>query len=354
MQNECEAKLSRALSERASGTHADEGSSCTLSNDNIFSEEMDDECFCNSECCSPEERIELLAEESAKRLDSYIANSTHLTRSAVQRLIDTGSVLVNGTVCKSGSPVKAGFRISIQLPKVQETDLIPENIPLDIIYEDSDIAVINKPVGMVVHPAPGNPRGTLVNAIMYHIHDLSGIGGKLRPGIVHRIDKNTSGLLVIAKNDYSHAFLSDELKTHDVKRVYIALCKGNFSEDSGTVSAPIGRHRTDRKRMAVIAGARDAVTHFRVLERFRDYTLLRVELETGRTHQIRVHMAYLNHPLVGDDLYSSGRNNLGFYGQALHACELRLRHPRTHELMCFHAPLPEGYRDALRKLRISR
>ncbi len=323
----------------------------TLSGNRTPSEEADDECFYDSDYCMTDERIELLANENAKRLDSFIANTTPLTRSTAQRLINSGSVLVNGTVCKPGSPVKVGFRIIIQLPKVQETDLVPENIPLDIVYEDSDIAVVNKPVGMVVHPAPGNPSGTLVNAIMYHIHDLSGIGGELRPGIVHRIDKNTSGLLVIAKNDFAHAFLSNELKTHDVKRIYISLCMGNFPEDSGTVSAPIGRHRTDRKRMAVIAGAREAITHFRVIERFRDYTLLRVELETGRTHQIRVHMAYLNHPLVGDDVYSSGRNSLGFHGQALHACELTLRHPRTHELMRFHAPLPENYRDALRKLR---
>lgn len=323
----------------------------TLPGNLMPSEESDDEFFYASDYCMTDGRIELLVDENAKRLDSFIANSTPLTRSAVQRLISIGSVLVNGTAAKPGSPVKVGYRITIHLPKVQETDLVPENIPLDIIYEDSDIAVINKPVGMVVHPAPGNPSGTLVNAIMYHIHDLSGIGGELRPGIVHRIDKNTSGLLVIAKNDFAHAFLSNELKTHDVKRIYIALCMGNFPEDSGTISAPIGRHRTDRKRMAVIAGAREAITHFRVIERFRDYTLLRVELETGRTHQIRVHMAYLNHPLVGDDVYSSGRNSLGFHGQALHACELTLRHPRTHELMRFHAPLPENYRNALRKLR---
>lgn len=386
MQNESGTILFNALSEKTSKAFIVDGSSCTLPgalpdapsgaashtlsgkpsgelsgklagtlpSNRVPSEEADDEFFYDSDYSMTNERIELIADENAKRLDSFIANSTPLTRSAAQRLIASGSVLVNDTVCKPGSPVKAGFRIIIQLPKAQETDLVPENIPLDIIYEDSDIAVINKPVGMVVHPAPGNPSGTLVNAIMYHIHDLSGIGGQLRPGIVHRIDKNTSGLIVIAKNDFSHAFLSNELKTHDVKRVYIALCMGNFSEDSGTVSAPIGRHRTDRKRMAVIPGARDAITHFRVLERFRDYTLLRVELETGRTHQIRVHMAYLNHPLVGDDVYSSGRNSLGFHGQALHACELRLRHPRTHEWLCFHAPLPENYRNALRKLRILR
>lgn len=366
MQNESGHILLNTLSQKASETPAadcssgelpDEPSgtlSGTFADSQIPSEESDDECFYDSDYCMTDDRIGLLADKNAKRLDSFIANSTQLTRSAAQRLIDSGSVLVNGSVCKSSSPVKTGSRIIIQLPKTQNTDLIPEDIPLDIIYEDSDIAVINKPVGMVVHPAPGNPSGTLVNAIMYHIHDLSGIGGQLRPGIVHRIDKNTSGLLVIAKNDFSHAFLSNELKAHDVKRVYIALCIGNFSEDSGTVSAPIGRHRTDRKRMAVIAGARNAITHFRVLERFGDYTLLRVELETGRTHQIRVHMAYLNHPLVGDDVYSSGRNSLGFHGQALHACELRLRHPRTHEWLCFHASLPENYRNALRKLRILR
>lgn len=347
-------KLSAKLSDTPSGTLPAELPNelpDTPSGNRVPSEEADDECFYDSDDCMTDGRIELLSNENAKRLDSFIANNTPLTRSAAQRLINSGSVLVNGTVCKQGSPVKVGFKIIIQLPKVQETDLVPENIPLNIVYEDSDIAVINKPVGMVVHPAPGNPSGTLVNAIMYHIHDLSGIGGQLRPGIVHRIDKNTSGLLVIAKNDFAHAFLSNELKSHDVKRIYIALCMGNFPEDSGTISAPIGRHRTDRKRMAVIAGARDAITHFRVIERFRDYTLLRVELETGRTHQIRVHMAYLNHPLVGDDVYSSGRNSLGFHGQALHACELMLRHPRTHELMRFHAPLPENYRNALRKLR---
>ena len=206
---------------------------------------------------------------------------------------------------------------------------------------------------MVVHPAPGNPSGTLVNAIMYRIKDLSGIGGEIRPGIVHRIDKNTSGLLVIAKNDFSHNFLSSELKTHAVSRVYIALAEGNFKDDGGTVNAPIGRHRTERKRMAVVPNGREAITHYSVLERFGDKTLLRVELETGRTHQIRVHMAYIGHPLVGDDVYSSGRNDLGFIGQALHAAELNLRHPRTGEWMHFTAELPEGFRKALEKLRRS-
>lgn len=356
MLNKSGISISDTPSEEAFKASNAEGSSgcceCTSTGELLGEQGTDDECLYDSDYYMSDDNIELLAAENAKRLDSFIAGSTTLTRSAVQRLINSGSVLVNGATCKPGSPVRIGSRIIIRLPEVQETDLLPEDIPLDIVYEDSDIAVINKPVGMVVHPAPGNPSGTLVNAIMYHIHDLSGIGGQLRPGIVHRIDKNTSGLLVIAKNDFSHTFLSNELKSHDVKRIYIALCIGNFPEDSGTISAPIGRHRTDRKRMAVVAGAREAVTHFRVIERFRDYTLLRVELETGRTHQIRVHMAYINHPLVGDDVYSSGRNSLCFHGQALHACELKLRHPRTHEWLCFHAPLPQNYRNALRKLRL--
>ena len=249
----------------------------------------------------------------------------------------------------------------------EHTELVPQDIPIDIVYQDADIAVINKPVGMVVHPAPGNPDGTLCNALMFHLKDLSGIGGAMRPGLVHRIDKNTSGLLVIAKNDDAHNFLANELKTHSVARTYCALCEGNFRQDSGTVDAPLARHKTDRKRMAVYpagtAGAREAVTHWFVRERFPNSgaggrTLLRVELETGRTHQIRVHMAYINHPLVGDDVYGTGaasavrgRNDLGFVGQALHAERLRLIHPRTHEQMEFFAPLPEHFKAALEKLR---
>lgn len=287
------------------------------------------------------------------RTDSYIASETELSRSTVQRLIRDGLITVNGKAAKPGNGLREGDEISVTLPPPAVTELIPEDIPLDIVYEDADIAVINKPVGMVVHPAPGNPSGTLVNAIMYRIKDLSGIGGEIRPGIVHRIDKNTSGLLVIAKNDFSHNFLSSELKTHAVSRVYIALAEGNFKDDCGTVNAPIGRHRTERKRMAVVPNGREAITHYSVLERFGDKTLLRVELETGRTHQIRVHMAYIGHPLVGDDVYSSGRNDLGFIGQALHAAELNLRHPRTGEWMHFTAELPEGFRKALEKLRRS-
>ena len=292
-----------------------------------------------------------LTAKNAARADSYIAEHTEFSRSAVQRLISDGFITVNGRTIKPRTPLSEGDTIEIRFPETHETELTAEPIPLDIVYQDADIAVINKPVGMVVHPAAGNPNGTLVNALMYHIKDLSGIGGKLRPGIVHRIDKNTSWLLVVAKNDFAHSFLSEELKTHSVQRTYIALCLGNFPVDSGTISAPIGRHRADRKRMAVVSDGREAITHYRVLERYGDMTLLEVRLETGRTHQIRVHMAYINHPLVGDDVYSSGRNSLGFHGQALHACELKLRHPRTHEWMSFHADLPEHYQAALNRLR---
>lgn len=295
--------------------------------------------------------IELTVDTGGSRLDAYIAEHTDFTRSAAQRLIESGAVTVDGEIKKPKFTVKAGQLISITPPPPEPVELAPEDIPIDIVYQDADIAVINKPVGMVVHPAAGNPSGTLVNAIMFHIKDLSGIGGEIRPGIVHRIDKNTSGLLVIAKNDAAHNFLANEMKTHAVSRVYYALVEGNIREDDGTVDAPIARHKTDRKRMAVVQGGRNAVTHWQVQERFGTRTLLRVELETGRTHQIRVHMAYINHPIVGDDVYGSAKNELGFHGQALHAAELRLTHPRTGEKMTFHAPLPETFERALDKLR---
>ncbi len=290
-------------------------------------------------------------EKAGQRLDAFIAGETSFSRSAVQRMIDSGDVLLNMKEAPSKAKVKAGDEVSVTPPMPEITDILPQDIPLDIVYQDADIAVINKPKGMVVHPAAGNPDGTLVNAIMYHIKDLSGIGGEVRPGIVHRIDRMTSGLLVIAKNDKAHVFLSDQLKTHAVSRVYYALCEGNFREDSGTVDAPIARHRTDRKKMAVDPNGRSAVTHWRVLERFGDMTLLRVELETGRTHQIRVHMAYIKHPIVGDEVYGHAKNSLGIVGQALHAGELRLTHPATGEEMVFTAPLPEEFANALEKLR---
>jgi 23S rRNA pseudouridine1911/1915/1917 synthase len=291
------------------------------------------------------------AQCAGQRLDAFTAAGASLSRNAVQRLIESGDVLLNGREAAAKTKVKEGDEISVCPPPPAITDIVPQDIPLDIVYQDEDIAVINKPKGMVVHPAAGNPDGTLVNAIMFHIRDLSGIGGELRPGIVHRIDRMTSGLLVIAKNDEAHRFLSDELKTHAVSRVYYALCEGNIREDEGTVSAPIARHRTDRKRMAVDERGRSAVTHWRVLERFGDVTFLRVELETGRTHQIRVHMSHIKHPLVGDEVYGRGKNKLGIEGQALHAGELSLTHPRTRERMTFYAPLPEEFQSALEKLR---
>ncbi|MCR5809769.1 MAG: RluA family pseudouridine synthase [Clostridiales bacterium] len=290
-------------------------------------------------------------EAAGKRLDAFAAEASSFSRNSIQRLIENGDLLLNGREAASKTKVRAGDVITIVPPPPAMTDIVPQDIPLDIVYQDDDIAVINKPKGMVVHPAAGNPDGTLVNAIMYHVKDLSGVGGEMRPGIVHRIDRMTSGLLVIAKNDRAHAFLSDQLKTHSVSRVYYALCDGNFREDGGTVDAPIARSRNDRKKMAVDPAGRNAVTHWRVLERFGDVTFLRLELETGRTHQIRVHMSHIKHPIVGDEVYGRARNKLGIVGQALHAGELRLIHPSTGELMTFTAPLPEEFENALAKLR---
>ncbi len=299
------------------------------------------------------ETIELTVpgEGAGQRLDAYAASVTEFSRNAVQRLISDGSLLLNGRETQAKAKLREGDTITLTPPPPALTDVVPQDIPIEIVYQDADIAVINKRKGMVVHPAAGNPDGTLVNAILYHVKDLSGVGGELRPGIVHRIDRMTSGLLVIAKNDAAHVFLSEKLKTHEVARVYYALCEGNLREDSGTVDAPIARSRSDRKRMAVDPEGRPAVTHWRVLERFGEATFLRVELETGRTHQIRVHMAYIKHPLIGDEVYGRGKNSLGIEGQALHAGELRLTHPRTGEEMTFTAPLPEEMVSALEKLR---
>lgn len=300
-----------------------------------------------------EELTELcVAEENAgMRLDAYLALETEFSRSAAQRLIEGGFVMLNGALPLVKTKVKTGDEITVTPPEPAAADVVPQDIPIDIVYQDADIAVINKPKGMVVHPAAGNPDGTLVNAVMYHIKDLSGIGGEIRPGIVHRIDRMTSGLLVIAKNDAAHVFLADELKTHSVSRVYYCLVEGNIREDEGVIDAPIARSRTDRKKMAVDEKGRNAVTHWRVLERFGDVTFLKVELETGRTHQIRVHMSYIKHPIIGDEVYGRAKNKLGIVGQALHAGELRLTHPATHERMTFKAPLPEEFENALKKLR---
>ncbi len=289
------------------------------------------------------------ATEKGERLDVFAARASGETRACIQRIIERGGVTVNGGECRANTRLKAGDIVEIRFAAPAETALVAENIPLSIVYEDGDIAVIDKPKGMVVHPAPGNENGTLVNAAMYHIKDLSGIGGELRPGIVHRIDKMTSGLIAVAKNDFAHRALAEQMKTHAAGRIYIAIVDGNIREDSGTVDVPIGRHPVDRKRMAVTAGGREAVTHWRVLERYGAHTLIAAKLETGRTHQIRVHMAYIKHPVSGDSVYGPEKNRLGLDGQALHAVRLMLSHPRSGVQAVYKAPVPQYFLAALQR-----
>ena len=297
------------------------------------------------------ETILLIAETEAPRIDSFLAENTAFTRSKIQGLIKSGAVEKNGKPVKSNTEVKTGDAIRLSVPIERDDPLpVPEDIPLDVIYEDADLAVINKPKGMVVHPAPGNPNGTLVNALLFRFGTLSETGGNERPGIVHRIDKMTSGLLVVAKNDAAHEALAKQFALHTAHRDYLCLVHGNLKEDEGMIDAPIGRHKTDRKRMAVVEDGRRAVTHWRVLERFGTETLLDVRLETGRTHQIRVHMAYVKHPIVGDEVYGSGASKLGIVGQALHGYRLTFVHPRTGETMTFTAPLPDAFQTALLRL----
>ena len=296
-------------------------------------------------------------DEAGMRLDAYIASVSDLSRSAAARLIEAGSVTVNGRLAEKKHAIAEGDVIEITLPEPEECEAQPEDIPLDVVYEDGDIIVINKPQGMVVHPAPGNYSGTLVNALLFRCRDsLSGIGGVMRPGIVHRIDKDTSGLLVVAKNDFAHTALSEELKYHGIEREYHALVKGGFSDDRGTVDLPIGRHPIDRKKMAVLKNsesAREAVTHYEVLARYGNISYLKLMLETGRTHQIRVHMSYTGHPLLGDEVY--GQSKIPFEkrhaallnGQALHAKRLSLTHPRTGERMTFECELPDNFKELI-------
>ena len=300
---------------------------------------------------------------AGKRADVFAAEVTGLSRSAVARLLEEGSIAyASGAPLSKNVKLSAGDEISVELPEPEPTEALPENIPIDIVYEDDDIVVVNKSSGMVVHPAAGNESGTLVNALLYHCgNSLSGIGGVIRPGIVHRIDKDTSGLLVVAKNDDAHLHLSEQLKTHTVSRVYEAIVLGNLKNDSGTVDAPIGRHPTDRKKMAVLRGsgvhAREAVTHYTVVERFGQFTHVRCELETGRTHQIRVHMATLGHPLLGDGVYGGAGTRFEathkplIHGQCLHAGRLKLIHPRTLKHMSFEAPMPDDMAQLLELLR---
>ena len=323
-----------------------------------MSENMDD--LRVDEC---ETMLISLPSDVGARADAYLAEKLGITRSAAVRLIEGGDILLFGKTFPKNYKLRDGDEFSVKLPEPEPYEVQPENIPIDVVYEDSDIIVVNKPGGMVVHPAAGNPCGTLVNALLYHCKDsLSGIGGVMRPGIVHRIDKDTEGLLVVAKNDTSHLYLAEQIKEHKVSRIYYAIVLGNFKEDSGVVDAPIGRHPTDRKKMAVIRDAgqrsRHAVTHWSVIERFGRYTLLRCELETGRTHQIRVHMSYIGHPLLGDSVYGGG--GTGFEtkhkglvsGQCLCATELCLTHPTSKEKMTFKVDMPREFvamTDIMRK-----
>ena len=297
--------------------------------------------------------IEITAEESGERIDALLArNLEELSRSAVQRLIKQGVVSLNGRPVKKNYKCAAGDCFQIVLPEVEELPLVPQDIPLDIVYEDGDLVVVNKARGMVVHPAPGHPDGTLVNALLWHCGDsLSGIGGEKRPGIVHRIDKDTSGLLAVAKNDLAHTVLASQLKDHSMARTYEAIVCGVIKEDSGTVDAPIGRHPSDRKKMCVTQrGSKPAVTHWEVIRRYRGYTHIRCKLETGRTHQIRVHMAYIGHPILGDTVYGHKKPELGQSSQCLHAGTLCFAHPRDGHPVVVYAELPQYFQDVLKKL----
>lgn len=288
------------------------------------------------------------------RLDKFLTEKLpDMSRSHIQKLIRDGNVTVNEKTVKANYKVSLGEIVEIDIPEPECLDIVPENIPLDILYEDDDILVVNKPKGMVVHPAPGHYSGTLVNAIMFHCKEnLSGINGVLRPGIVHRIDMNTTGSLLICKNDKSHRFLAEQLKEHSITRKYHAIVYGNLKEDSGTIASPIGRHPVERKKMSTKAkNGRPAVTHYQVLERFGNFTYIECQLETGRTHQIRVHMSSIGHPILGDDLYGPSKSPYTLDGQTLHAKILGIVHPTTKEYMEFDAPLPTYFLDLLEKLR---
>ena len=298
--------------------------------------------------------MKIQATESGLRLDVFLSEQLeNMSRSAVQKLLEAGAVTLDGKPLRKQDKTLSGAVYSVELPEVKELSIEPRELPLDIVWEDADLLVINKPKGLVVHPAPGHWDDTLVNALMFHCRDsLSGINGELRPGIVHRIDKDTSGLLIVAKNDFAHQALAEQLQDHSLSRTYEAIVKGGFQSDEGTVDAPIGRHPVDRKKMAVTEkNSRPAVTHWRVLERLGQYTLVECRLETGRTHQIRVHMAYIRHPLLGDTVYGSPKPELGQESQCLHARELRFRHPRTGEEITVSCPRPAWFAAVLEKLR---
>jgi len=287
------------------------------------------------------------------RLDKILSKlETNLSREAVQRMIKTGKILVNGKLSKPSYKTVTGDIITVEDEEAQEIDLKPQEMPLDVIYEDSDILVINKEKGIVVHPGNGNPDGTLANAVMARCKEsLSGIGGKIRPGIVHRIDKDTSGLIIVAKNDAAHIKLSEQIQKREVKKTYIALVRGSVKENEATINMPIGRSTKDRKKMAVTKTGKEAITHFKVMNRYEGYTLLEVNIETGRTHQIRVHLSEIGYPIIGDDVYSNGKNPFNVTGQMLHAAKLKFKHPTTGKEINVEAPLPEYFEKVLEKLR---
>lgn len=293
------------------------------------------------------------SEQVGERIDRFLqTENPDMSRAKIQKMIQDGFVTVNQSVVKSNYKVRDRDVIVFTVPEPTEANIEAENIPLDILYEDSDMIIVNKARGMVVHPAPGNYTGTLVNALLYHCDDLSGINGELRPGIVHRLDKDTSGVMVAAKNDTAHQSLAEQIGEKSASRTYLTIVHGNLREDSGTVNAPIGRHPIDRKQMAVTEkNSKHAVTHFHVLERFGKYTFLECRLETGRTHQIRVHMAYIGHPVIADPKYSRSKVPFAIEGQALHSAELRLKHPVSGEEMVFEAPMPTDMEKILHKLR---
>lgn len=283
------------------------------------------------------------------RLDSYIVTEDKdLSRATIQRLSEEGNILVNGTIKKNSYKVKTGDIIEINIPEIKETKLEAQDIPIEIVYEDSDIIVVNKPKGLVVHPANGNPDGTLVNAIMNICKDsLSGIGGEKRPGIVHRLDKDTSGLLIIAKNDKAHINMSEQIKNRKVGKKYIALVRGVIKENEATINMPIARSKKDRKKMAVDKNGKEAITHFKVLKRYNNYTLLEIKIDTGRTHQIRVHMSEIGHPVIGDEVYSNGKNEFNVKGQMLHAKSLDFTHPITGKKMHLEADIPDYFKNVI-------
>lgn len=296
--------------------------------------------------------LQAAGEDAGKRLDAWLAERTELTRSAVQKLAEDGRVMAGGKPLTKNTRLTGTEAVSLLLPEPEAVEIVPQDIPLDVVYEDGDVIVVNKPKGLVVHPAPGHPDGTLVNALLYHCGDsLSGINGELRPGIVHRIDRDTSGLIIAAKNDFAHVRLAAQLQDHTLARTYRCIVTGNLREDAGTVNAPIGRCPADRKKMAVVAGGRNAVTHWQVLERYPGAAYVECRLETGRTHQIRVHMAYIGHPILGDTVYGSKKPVPGLNGQCLHAVGLRFLHPRTGAPVELTCPLPEEFQRQLEKYR---